>query len=243
MHFEKLTEEDLFGRFFLKASDGGRFSGYYESLDAIRPLIRSQDWLDSVSGFYINFADKYDAVRLSFFTANPKRVIETVEHFIAQNNLENTTDPEMPHHIRISEPYGNEELRFRRYLSTYTQIGLDIMEEDLLNARCLFATFRWQVMIARKSYEPHFSKTFKKQSPFYNSLSLQEYKQFWSDFSYWPNRRQVDWAHLFVNMALGSDWDIKAFLRPQPPLPIREINVSLKREEMSFQIPENWHSK
>jgi len=54
MNLNRLRETDLFGRFLLKAPNGGRFDGYYRSLNAIRPLVRSKEWLRSVTGFYIN---------------------------------------------------------------------------------------------------------------------------------------------------------------------------------------------
>jgi hypothetical protein len=114
------------------------------------------------------------------------------------------------------------------------------METDLLNARSLFATFRWQVMRAGGTYKPHFSRTFADQSFFYNSLSPAEKEQFWLDLSHWPDSHQVDWAHMFVNMVLAVDWfPVWAnFHSPQPVLSISEINKLVKW--MGFQIPQNW---
>ncbi len=238
MNLNRLKEGDLFGRFFLKASDGGSFRGYYCSLKAICPLLRSKEWLINVTGFYINVAGDFDAVRLSCFTSFPDQTREVVDSFVAEHGLKNIQDPEIPHCRKISEGYGGEELRFRRFLSTYTLIGLDIMNEDLLNARCLFATFRWQVMRSRKPYKPHFLRTFENQSSFYHSLSQSDKEQFWLDLAYWPNKKQVDWAHFFVNMVLGCDWRIKNFLCLQSHLSIPKINEIIW--EQGFQIPENW---
>lgn len=239
MSLNRITETDLFGRFFLNASDRGPFNGYYDSLNAIRPLLKSDEWIKNVTGFYINVDGNYDAIRLSYFTASPDQTKKVVNHFVAEHRLKSIKDPEAPSSTRVSEEYGGEELRFRRFLSTYTLIGLDIMEADLQNTRCLFATFRWQIMRARRPYKPHFLRIFKTQSPFYNSLSESEKNQFWSDLSHWPNPPQVDWAHFFVNMVLGCDWvnDVwKTFLSPQPALSIREINELVR--DQGFQIPE-----
>lgn len=242
MNLSRLTEADLFGRFFLRTLNGGRFDGYYCSLNAIRPLVRSKEWLKSVTGFYINVAGDFNAVRLSYFTSSPDQTRKVVEQFVARHGLKNIQDPEAPHHTRISEGYGGEELRFRRFLSTYTLIGLDIMKADLLNARCLFVTFRWQVMRARKPYKPHFLRTFENQSPFYISLSPRKRDQFWRDLGDWPNPPQVDWAHLFVNMVLGCDWvgaEVwRTFLSPGRALSMPEINELIR--EQGFQIPGNW---
>ena len=236
-----LTETDLFGRFILKVPGGDKFSGYYRSLDAIRSLLHSENWLESVTGFYINVAGNYDSVRLSYFTSSPDLLQMTVKRFANEFQLE-VKATELPEHVRISRKYGNEEIRFRRFLSTYTPIGLEIMEADRLHARCLFATFRWQVMRARKPYRPHFLKTFESQSVSYNSLGMEEQDQFWRNLAHWPNPPQVDWAHLFVNMVLGCDWISpeawRKFLSPQPPLAIPEINE--KVAELGFQVSDEW---
>jgi hypothetical protein len=232
---------DLFGRLSIKKLGGGQFEGYYTSLTAIRPFITSEQWQASVTGFYINVAGDYDAVRLSYFTTSPEQVRELTESFMTANGLHSIGAPEIPSSRRVSDIYGNEELRFRRFLSTYTQIGLQIMEADLLNARCLFATFRWQVMLARQSYKSHFLRTFEEQSPFYNLLPEKENDQFWEDLAHWPNPPQVDWAHMFVNMVLGCDWIGVApehFVSPRPPLSIDEINEVIKNQ--GFQIPAHW---
>lgn len=241
MNLSLIKETDLFGRFFLKAPDGGRFSDYYCSLNAIRPLVKSEEWEESVTGFYINHVngEYLGSVRLSYFTTSIDQTKKVVEHFVDKHKLKKIQNPEeTPHHIIISKGYGEEELRFRKFLSTYTLIGLDIMKADLLNARCLFATFRWQVMRARKPCKPHFLRYFESQSPFYNSLSSAEKDQFWRDLDHWPNLRQVDWAHFFVNMVLGCDWKIENFLSPQAPLSIQEINRLIR--EQGFKIPQNW---
>jgi len=243
MNPNQIKETDLLGRFFLRAPNDGESSDCYRSLEAIRPLLKSKKWSESVTGYYINITDHLDGVRLSYFTSSPEQPKKVVDHFTSEHELENIKCPEVPHKT-------DDELRFRKYLVTYTQIGLDIMKADLFNARCLFATFRWQVMTARKPYKPRFIRTFQTQSPFYNSLSSAEKDQFWKDLAYWPNPPQVDRAHLFVNMVLGFDfiwpeaWS--QLLQDGPALSILEINELMKRnrkllKQQYFQIPNNWH--
>lgn len=236
----RLKKTDLFGRFYLGKPNGGRFRGYYESLNAMRPLFRSKEWLQSVTGYYVNVAGKQDAVRLSYWTTSPRQTRRMVDLFVSKHGLKHIERPTMPKPTKNSAGYGGEELRFRRFLGTYTLIGLEIMETDLLNARCLFATFRWQLMRAGKPYRPHFLGTFENQSFFFNHLSSSEKEQFWRDLAYWPDPKKVDWAHLFVNMVLGADWFPvwKYFHSPQRPLSFSEINQLVK--PMGFQIPENW---
>ena len=243
INLKHLTESDLFGKFYLRAPGGGEFAGYYSSLDAIRPLLESKEWTENTTGFYINVADdNYDAVRLSYWTTSPKQTRQVVDEFKRQHGLEYQREPGVPSQTRNSDGYGGEELRFRKFLTIYTQIGLDIMAADLLNTRCLFATFRLQVMISRQAYKPHFEGTFQTHSPFYNSLSQNEKDQFWSDLAHWPNPAQVDWAHMMVNMVLGCDWNgLISHIASgefQPPFSISEINNMVR--DQGFQIPSDW---
>lgn len=245
MILKNLSESDLIGRFFIKSPNGGQFMGYYQSLDSIRPLLKSKEWSQYITGFYINVAGDFDAVRVSYFTTEPKPLKILVRDFVAKSGLKFLQNYVPPKTEQVSVVYGGEELRFRRFLSTYTLIGLDIMEVDLLNAQRLFMTFRFQVMRAREPYRPHFLRTFENQSNFYNALSEKEKEQFWNDLSHWPNPPQVDWAHLFVNMVLGTDWISpeawRTFLTRRPPMSLDQINDILVGIGLGFQIPEDWH--
>ena len=236
MNLSNINENDLFGRFSLKKPDSVMFDTYYQSIEALRPLLTSEAWSDNVTGYYINVAGNMDTVRLSYFTSNPDGLLEVVENYCQQNNIEKNNQ-EQPHAARIAEAYGGEELRFRKYLHAYTQIGLDLIQENLLQARCLMATFRWQVMLSRQPYKPHFENIFEAQSSAYNSLSPEEKEQFWLDLSNWPDTQQVDWAHMMVNMILPGDfvqqWNL--FSQPRPAKSIDEINTIMER--LGFQIP------
>jgi hypothetical protein len=76
MDHGKLIAEDLFGRYLITAANSGRFNEYYRSLDIMPPLLNSQEWLSSVTGFYINVAGDFDSVRLSYFTTRPDQASE-----------------------------------------------------------------------------------------------------------------------------------------------------------------------
>ncbi|OGW76084.1 MAG: hypothetical protein A2Z72_01830 [Omnitrophica bacterium RBG_13_46_9] len=243
MDLSRLKETDLFGRFYLKLSPDPGIDTYYKTIDALRPLLTSKEWDESVTGYYINVARENHSARLSYFTKAPDSVQECVRAFCSGHNIKNTWEPELPRGVRISELYGGEELRFRRYLYLYNLIGLDIIKADLLNARCLIAAFRLQFMPLRQPYKSYFEKTFRIQSEAYNSLSEQEKEQFWLDLSNWPDPNQVDWAHMMVNMILPGDWPqslYKAYLFSQkPPLDMTEINKMIMH--LGFQIPAAWH--
>ena len=241
MHGTPVSETDLFGIFHLRKGTTRRFEGYYDSLDAIRPMLRSSEWKQRVSGYYVNVSGDSNAVRLSYFTTSPPQSTNLVNTFAAKHGLD-VIESEYPHTVRIAEKYGGEELRFRGFLCTYAPIALDIMEADLLNARCLLATFRWQVMRARLPYQRHFINTFREQSRFFNALLADSQDQFWHDLAHWPNPPQVDWAHMFVNMVLGCDWIAREiwmdFRVPAPALSIEQINQAVGQQ--GFQIPADW---
>ena len=131
---------------------------------------------------------------------------------------------------------------FRIYLNLYTQIGLDLLQEDLLQSKILFATYRWQVRKASLPFREHFEPTFMRFSPSYNSFSDEEKQYFFSLLEKWPNPPQVDWAHMMVNMILGCDWNWvfrdPNYLTPDMPLSIPEINKHVRR--LGFEIPIDW---
>ena len=79
----QFKETDLFGRFYLKKPNGGRFQGYYESLNAMRDFLRSKEWLQTVTGYYVNVAGKQDAVRLSYWTTSPQQTRKIVDLLIS----------------------------------------------------------------------------------------------------------------------------------------------------------------
>lgn len=241
---EKLKEKDLFGRFYLrKVPNEGPYKNYYMSLDAIRPLVKSNDWLEAVTGYYINDPVTRDAVRLSFFTSYPDKTEKAVERFLKENNIEHTQKPELPHPAVISQGYGGEEIRFRKFLFLSTLIMLDMMESDLLYSRLLFATFRYYFMSSGRPYEEHFLKAFEKKSPTYRSLSEEDKYNFWLDLKNWPNPPQVDWIHLPLNMVQGCDinnfgkW--RAFISSNYTLSSEDINDMLNTQ--GLKIPHDWH--
>jgi len=240
---EKLSEEDMFGRFYLKkVPDEGPYKNYHMSLKAVRPLVKSSDWMRAVTGYYINAPVTRDMVRLSFFTSHPKETKKVVERFISEHKIEQAQEPELPHAAVISQLYGGEEIRFRRLLALSTLIMLDVIESDPLYSRLLFATFRYYFMSLREPYEKHFLKAFEKKSPTYRSLSEQDKHQFWLDLKHWPNPPQVDWIHLPVNMVLGCDinsfgkW--QEFISSNYTLSPKDIDYML--EAQGLKIPGNW---
>lgn len=245
MQRNKVQKTDLVGRMFLKTPGKAGIQNYYTTISTLRPFLQSPVWQESTTGFYINFSREIPdekTARITYFTGCPERTNCILKKELLSGDAFTLRRCENPVQVRVSEQYGGEELRFRRFLCTYTAIGLDIMQKDLFHARCLMAIFRLQVMIARKAYRPHFEPTFASQSKAYNILSDNEKQQFWADLAYWPNPRQVDWAHMMVNMVLPGDFNWTGrwamFLKKQPAMTIDKINEYVNPFEL--QIPREW---
>jgi hypothetical protein len=236
----ELGEHDLFGRVFFRCDGPPSFATYYRSVDAVRPLLCSQEWAASVTGWYLNCI-QYGA-RLSYFTTAPETVIQVVEGFIAATSgtVDEHCPREDPRRTMIAADCGGEELRFRRFLSSYSPVGLDLMQADLLHARCLCITLRCQLFPERRPFRPHLEPTMLRESPVYAAFSPLRREQFWADFQHWPNPRQFDWAHFFVNMVLGFDCS-ESFCRNFPRArTLVEINQTLTQHNAGFQVPEGW---
>lgn len=232
---------DNFGTIQITDGMNLAFESYYSILDKIRPLLQSSEWQSSTTGWYLNVGGgNFDGVRISYFCPrdmDPRRV---VEKFLADSSLSLFTNPEAPKHTKIADAYGGEESRFRFYLSTYSHIGLDLISSDLHYAQCLFVTYRWQVFMARGECKSHFSASFESRSPYYRSMSSRSQEEFWPAFSHWPNPPQVDWAHMFLNMILGCDWNqVFGLTYPCPALSIEKINEILRGQHV-FQVPFDW---
>ena len=238
----RIAATDLFGRFYLRAPDGGRIAGYYSSLNALRPLLDSGEWKESVTGYYLNVAGDLDAVRLSYFTTSPDQTRRIVESFVADHGLEYVRPSSAPVSERISARYGGEELRFRKFLATYTQIGLDLLDYDITYARRLVAEYRLSYSPQRLSCRPLFEPALTKHSPYYNSLDSQAKSQLWQDFDYW--HPGGDWLHMMVNMLLPEDWlympEFKSFFLGDNRPPITPDQRQAMLAMFNLDIPPNW---
>lgn len=122
-------------------------------------------------------------------------------------------------------------------MANYTQIGLELLQGNLLHSRRLFTVYRFQVRQAFVPFEEYFEPTFNKYSPTYLSFSDKEKFQFLSDLKEWPGYQYSEWTHMMVNMIVGCDWIVSQF---NNPLSIAQINEYLKRDNMGFEIPPAW---
>ena len=234
---------DYFGTIFIKIDDSRAFYGYYSLIDCIRPMLDSVAWKSNTTGWYINCdGGNFNNVRISYFCKKNKDPRNVVKKFISDKLISLYEEMKPPQMVKVSMGYGGEELRFRKYLSHFTHIGLDLMDNDLHYAQCLFSVFRLQIFTWGGNSSRYFKPSFKNRSPYYNLMSDEDKKQFLKDLNHWPNPPGVDWAHMFVNMILGTDW-FRLFKSAHAgvciPLPIDGIN-DLLNEFHIFKIPRDW---
>ena len=246
MVIKRVSKDDLFGRFFVKKPDGTKWDSYYRTLEALGPLFKNEEFAKTVNGFYLNVCGDFNSVRISYFVdeANSEKAVSVFKQFFRNNGIIEIKDLVRPKEIILAKHYGGEEYeeRFRNFLVLQAPIGIELINGDLLHARTLFATYRWQVRKASLPFKDHFEPTFRKYSPTYNSLSDDKKEQLFRDLNEWPNPPQVDWAHMMVNLVLGCDWNFvfshPNYLTPGEPLSIPEINRYVK--DLGFQIPLDW---
>jgi hypothetical protein len=227
------NDQELYGLFHLAISATPSFENYYESIRVLTPLLRRPTWLNSCSGFYLNSVD-FGLPRLTYFAADATAATAAVESMCAQTGLAQVKLAPPLKAVRFTDAYGGSEARFRRYLCTYTQIGIELLESDRVHAQRLFATYRWRTWIAGASGKPHFEGAFLRLSPSYQSLSPDARSDFWVDFDFaWC------WNHMFVNMILASDWNVPRSQAATPPSDA-ELTAFLAGQGLGFDVPKGW---
>jgi len=208
LYFEKimrnLKEDNFLGRVFVGCSDLRPIDGYFACIDVIRPILKKADFKSLITGFYINIGNNdLNAVRFSFFIKDKKDVEKIAKIFENESNV-NLIRYDRASEEKFSDTYGGTEINFRRFLHIYTQIGLDLLEYDVLYSRRLVAEYRLTVSPQRISCRSHFEPAFIRHSRYFKKLDSASVEQLWKDLDFWyPGG---DWAHMLVNMLLPGDW-------------------------------------
>jgi hypothetical protein len=247
----RVAIDDLWGVFYVRKGPGVKWKSYYSTIDALRPILVQRQFTAAISGFYLNvhssMTSKLDSLRISYFTSESDvpSAISVFKRFFEHSGFLEVKESTAPKQCVVAANYGGQEFeeRFRNFLNLETRIGLELIKADLLQARCLLLTYRWQVRKAGLPLRAHFEPTFSRDSPTYNSISESEKDQLFDDLQEWPNPPQVDWAHFMVNLVLGCDWNYvfgdRNYLTPASPLSIQEINAKVM--EQGFEVPLGWH--
>lgn len=152
----------------------------------------------------------------------------------AAGALAQVKDAQSLREVSYVDGYGGSELEFRRYLCDYTQIGLDLLEFDRLEAQRLCATYRLRVQPSGASARAHFERSFKRISPTYQSFSSKHRDAFWAGFSFNAGAPRTPWDHMLVNQVLACDKFVPR------PLGNDEISSLLLAAGREFDIPREW---
>jgi hypothetical protein len=121
---DRISVDDQFGRVFLRVPDGKVIDGYFQTLKLLDSFVLGDVFLKHVTGFYINVSNGLNSVRLSYFTSDSSKTLQEINESVKRTSLEKFRE-ERPQKSLVSQEYGGEELRFRKYLFIYTLIGLD----------------------------------------------------------------------------------------------------------------------
>lgn len=228
-----LSDTDLFGVMFFSVSSSPTYEDYYQSLRQLAPLLRADPWQSACTGFYLSGIERI--VRLSYFAVDSHAPENAACAIYDATGLLQPRPNQAPCQAMVSQGYGGAELDFRRYLCTYTSVGLDLVEgSTLLHAQRLCATYRFQVFASAGAARPHFESSFKRMSESYRRLTASERDVFWTGF-----QAGQGWDHMFVNMLLAIDWSV-----PCDPcassLSASELSAQLAHSGLSFDIPNGW---
>jgi hypothetical protein len=216
---------------------------YYQLIGILEELNREKALYRLLTGYYYNHIGKDTkfGVRLSYFL---KQGVSFGKEF--QERLNDAKEvviikKEQPSHKVISAGYGGAkyEHRFRNWLGLQSLMGTELLLNNRDHARKLAVTFRWQVFPVGKSARSHFESSLLRYSNTYNLLNKVERDEFWVDFSHWPNPPQVDWAHMFINLIFGSDWNPADLKRRGATLSLNEINVQILAFD-NLEISDGW---
>jgi len=216
----KPDANDLYGVFYFSLAGLPSIRDYYNTLAALTPLVRDDQWLGASTGYYIS-ADTDYFLRLLYFTRDGQRCSQLVRTWL-NGDLIQPKKPEPAANVQVAKAYGGQEARFRAYLCAYTQLGLDLLTRDTPRTRRLFASYRLQAQLEERPARAHFEPAFIELSKAYARLQAVDRDRFWADFT-----SRWDWEHMFVNMILAVDWDYRG--RQEAPFSDQEVEENLRK--------------
>lgn len=182
--------------------------GYFECLNLIKPLFKDLDFCTSTPGFYFNRItnvndDKGNSVRLTYYTINPARTLESINNFVDKNNriaIFKSSDSNRPSPDSLNE-HDPEELRFRNFLNRNTKICLEILEN--YGEHSFQETVIWYRYIGlSQKIQPKlvFGPVFEKYSNYFNELKKNSLdNQYWEDLVFVHKGKNFGF-HFMVNM-------------------------------------------
>jgi hypothetical protein len=224
---------DCYGIFYLALSATPSFENYYASVAELTPCLREPAWLNSCNGFYVSCIE-HGLPRISYFAFSAKKATEAIESICRSSPLAHAKSAEPLKAVSYVDGYGGTESAFRRYLCDYTQVGLDLLEADRLEAQRLCATYRLSVHPSGASARGYLEPSFDKMSAAYGQFSAAHKDVFWTAFGVNEGSPKTPWDHMLVNQILGCD------IFASRPHSNDEINDVLSSAGREFAVPTDW---
>lgn len=198
------------------------------------PLIR--ELVSQPTGFYLSCWDN-GGIRFSYFTNAPEQTVRFLNGELSSLGLVEYIAEIEPHDESFQDyRRGNTtNLQFRRFLQLITNMGLDLLEYDILYSRRLAAKYRLEIAPLGVSCKPYFETAFEK-IPYYDSLTSELKKELLDGLDYWHTSWE-DWAHMFVVMLLPGDW---IYSCSQVFDPRRPVDKAIRESLSKGLLPDSW---
>lgn len=201
-----MSTHDFSARIYTTMNMGASLSDYYKTVSVLRELFASPEWSSSVTGFYLNAITRESyqvTVRIAYMvSAMTAKPVDSYQAYADRKGLVTVGFDELePRESVMTDYYGGDELLFRRYLATYSWIGMDLLENDFDGSTRLFTDLRKQ---PRATYRAFLENTFLFRSPYFAAMLKADQEEFWQSFVSWP-KSNADWTHMMVNMMIGCD--------------------------------------
>jgi len=166
-----VSVSDHLGRVFY---DAPQMEDYYGCVDALRRA----EWTSMVTGFYLfryRWFPRPASLRLSYFV--PSDNDGRAELTLARIRTLTVIETRPPQAVSLSGSINNEvELRFRRFLCIGTQVALELMGNNLENAKRIFhlicLTSSWQIV------KDQFMNALVAGSAYFNLLPVELKEEF-----------------------------------------------------------------
>lgn len=181
---------------------------YFRCLNPIRSLFKDPEFCISTPGFYLNRItnvndDKGNSVRLTYYTIDPAKTLESIDNFIDKNDkmaIFKSSDSSRPGTASLSE-YDPEELRFRNFLNRNTQICLEVLEKYGEHSFQEVITWYRYVGLSKKIHPKLvFGPIFEEYSNYFNELKNNSLdNQYWEDLVFIHKGKNFG-LHFMVNI-------------------------------------------
>lgn len=135
----RVTKEDHWGIYHVKKGSGEKWDSYYNTMDALTPLLELETFARTVSGFYLNICGGFDSVRISYFVdkSDVRTVLLMFTEFFKDNGFVEIEESSPPNPYVVARNYGGEE---------FEELGLKT--EEILFGRL---TLPWSLSLRSKS--------------------------------------------------------------------------------------------